>query len=71
MSPSWPLERALFTLAGTMILVSVALTLLVTPWFLILTAFVGVNQLAYSAFGTCPAGMIMHKVFGLESACSR
>ena len=44
-SQQWPLERVLFALAGTMTLLSAALAALVSPWFLLLTAFVGVNQL--------------------------
>ena len=39
----WPLERVLFALAGTVVLLSVALVALVSPWFLLLTAFVGIN----------------------------
>ena len=63
----WPLERALFAMAGTMTLVSVALVALVSPWFLILTAFVGINQLLYVAFGACLASMVLKKAFGLKS----
>ena len=36
----WPLERVLFALAGSVTLISVGLVALVSPWFLILTAFV-------------------------------
>ena len=43
---SWPLEQVLFALAGTMTLLSVTLSVLISPWFLLLTAFVGVNQSA-------------------------
>ena len=50
----WPLERILFAMAGTMTLLSVLLVALVSPWFLILTALVGVNQWLYVAFGACP-----------------
>ena len=63
----WPLERALFALAGTMTLVSVALVALVSPWFLILTAFVGVNQWLYVTVGACPASLILKRVLGLRS----
>ena len=66
-SKAWPLERVLFTMAGTMTLISVALVALVSPWFLILTAFVGVNQLLYVAFGACPASMVLKRAFGLKS----
>ncbi|HET8592747.1 MAG TPA: hypothetical protein VFL56_03715 [Solirubrobacterales bacterium] len=64
----WPLERVLFAMAGTMTLVSVALVALVSPWFLILTAFVGVNQWLYVAVGACPASVVLKRLFGLRSA---
>ena len=38
---TWTLERVLFAIAGTVTLASVALAVLVSPWFLLLTAFVG------------------------------
>lgn len=63
----WPLERVLFAMAGTMTLISVALVALVSPWFLILTAFVGINQLLYVAFGACLASMVLKRLFGLKS----
>jgi len=62
----WPLERVLFAMAGTMTLISVALVLLVSPWFLILTAFVGVNQWLFVAFGACPASIVLGRVFDLR-----
>jgi hypothetical protein len=40
----WPLERVLFALAGSVTLLSAGLAALISPWFLVLTAFVGVNQ---------------------------
>jgi hypothetical protein len=65
--PRWPLERALFALAGAMTLISVALVALVSPWFLLLTGFVGVNQWLYVALGACPASLILKRAFGLRS----
>jgi hypothetical protein len=64
----WPLERALFALAGTMTLVSVALSALVSPWFLLLTAFVGVNQWLYVVVHACPASIAIKRALGLRSA---
>ena len=64
----WPLERALFGLAGTVVLLSAALAAVVSPWFLLLTAFVGVNQWLYVAVGACPASLVLKRVFGLRSA---
>ena len=63
----WPLERVLFALAGTMTLVSALLVTLVSPWFLILTALVGVNQWLYVVFGACPASFILSRAFKLRS----
>jgi hypothetical protein len=64
----WPLERVLFALAGTMTLLSAALAALVSPWFLVLTAFVGVNQWLYVLVGMCPASIVLSRVFRLQSA---
>jgi hypothetical protein len=64
----WPLERVLFALAGSVTLISVALALLVTPWFLALTAFVGVNQWLYVLVGACPASLIVQRAFNRRSA---
>ena len=63
----WPLERVLFALAGSMTLISAALAVLISPWFLLLTAFVGVNQWLYVLFGACPASLILRRLFSLRS----
>ncbi len=68
---AWPLERVLFLLAGTMTLLSAALAALFTPWFLLLTAFVGANQLAYVAFGNCPSSLLLQRYLGFERGCPR
>jgi hypothetical protein len=64
----WALERVLFALAGTVTLLSAALAALVSPWFLLLTAFVGVNQWLYVATGACPASLLLTRLFGLRAA---
>jgi hypothetical protein len=58
----WPLERVLFAMAGTMTLVGALLSALVSPWFLLLIAFVGINQWLYVAFGDCPASLILARL---------
>jgi hypothetical protein len=63
----WPLERALFALAGTVTLASVALVALISPWFLLLTAFVGVNQWLYVLVGACPASLVLKRALRLRS----
>jgi hypothetical protein len=67
-SRKWPLERVLFALAGTVTLVSVVLAAAVSPWFLLLTAFVGVNQWLYVIVGACPASVVLRRACGLCSA---
>ncbi len=62
----WPLERVLFALAGTMTLLSAGLGAFVSPWFLLLTAFVGVNQWLFVTVGACPASLLLGKAFGLS-----
>jgi len=64
----WPLERILFAMAGTMALVSAVLAAVVSPWFLLLTAFVGVNQWLFVAFGACPASLVLRRV-GAPAQC--
>ena len=64
----WPLERVLFALAGTVTLLSAALAAVVSPWFLLLTAFVGVNQWLYVGVGACPASVVLRRACGLRSA---
>lgn len=63
----WSLERALFALAGTVTLVSALLVAFVSPWFLLLTSFVGANQWLYVALGDCPASLLLRRRFGLRS----
>ena len=63
------LDRAVLSLAGTMILVSVLLATFVSPWWLLLTAFVGLNLLQSSVTGFCPAALIFRRL-GLSSGCA-
>ena len=64
----WPLERVLFALAGTMTLLSALLAATVSSWFLLLTAFVGVNQWLYVLVGNCPASVVLRRACHLRSA---
>jgi hypothetical protein len=57
----------LFAMAGSVTLLSVLLAVLLSPWFLLLTAFVGVSQWLYVVFGACPASIVIKRVFGLRS----
>jgi len=53
-------------MAATVTLSSALLAAVVSPWFLLLTAFVGVNQWLYVLFAACPASLVLSRVFGLR-----
>lgn len=55
-------DRAVFIVAGTMILVSLALAQFVSPYWLLLTAFVGLNMLQAAFTGFCPAATVFRKL---------
>ena len=63
------LDKAVMRFAGVMVLVSVALTQFVSPWFYLFTIFVGLNMLQASFTGFCPAAMIFSKL-GVKSGCA-
>lgn len=66
----WSLERALFALAGTVTLASVALGVAVSPWFLFAAVGVGVSELAFVLTGACPASFLLTRFTGLRG-CDR
>jgi Inner membrane protein YgaP-like, transmembrane domain len=55
-------DKAVFAFAGVMVLVSLALAYLVSPWWLLLTLFVGANMLQSAFTGFCPAAMIFKRL---------
>lgn len=59
-------DRAVLVLAGAMVLVSLALGHFVSPYWLLLTAFVGLNLLQAAFTGFCPAAIIFRKL-GLKA----
>ena len=63
------LDRAVLALAGAVVLASVLLSALVSPWWLLLTAFVGLNLLQSSVTGFCPAALVFRR-FGLREGCA-
>jgi hypothetical protein len=48
-------DRAIFAFAGSLLLLSLALAWFVSSYWLLLTAFVGLNQLQAAFTGFCPA----------------
>ncbi len=56
------LDRFVLVFAGSMVLLSVALTVWVSPLFVWLTVFVGVNLLQSGFTGFCPAASVFKKL---------
>ena len=56
------IDRAVMAFAGMMILVSLALSHFLSPYWLLLTAFVGLNLVQASFTGFCPAAMIFKRL---------
>lgn len=58
-------ERLLFRIAGSFIVLSVALGYFVSPYFYLFTAFVGLNMFQFSFSNFCPMISVI-KFFGFE-----
>ena len=58
------LEYMIRLLAGGLVLLSLALALFVSNWWLLLGAFVGVNLMQSSFTGFCPAEKILSGITG-------
>ena len=62
-------DRAVLAFAGFMVLLSLALAHFVSPLWLWLTAFIGLNMLQASVTGFCPAALVFRKL-GVASGCA-
>lgn len=56
------LDRTVMMFAGFMVLASLALGFYVSPYWYLLTAFVGLNLMQASLTGFCPAAMVFKKL---------
>lgn len=65
------IDKAVFRFAGVMVLVSLALAHWVSPQWLWLTAFVGLNLLQSSFTGFCPAAMVFKAMGAREGSAFR
>lgn len=62
-------DRAVLAFAGAMVLVSALLAWIASPYWLLLTAFVGANMVQAAFTGFCPAAMIFARL-GIKSGCA-
>ncbi len=63
------IDRAVLVLAGLMTLISAMLAWYVSPYWLLLTAFVGFNLLQSGFTGFCPAAIILRRL-GMREGCA-
>ncbi|WP_330178617.1 DUF2892 domain-containing protein [Nocardia sp. NBC_01503] len=63
------IDRAVLAVAGTVTLLGIVLAFAVSPWFVLLAAFAGVNQLQASVTGFCPAAILLRRL-GVPRGCA-
>ena len=62
-------DKAVMGFAGTIVLASLGLAQWLSPYWLLLTAFVGLNMLQASFTGFCPAAMALKRI-GVRPGCA-
>lgn len=63
------IDRVVLAFAGSMILLSLVLAHFFSPYWLGLTAFVGLNLLQSAFTGFCPLAVVLKKL-GIPSGCA-
>lgn len=63
------LDRAVMIFAGCVVLLGIALSLTVHPWWLALSAFAGINMIQSGFTGFCPAAILFRKM-GIAPGCA-
>ncbi len=63
------IDKWVFRIAGLFILASLALAQWVSPWWLLFTAFVGLNMLQASFTGFCPLARILGRM-GIQAGAA-
>lgn len=61
------IDNFIRALAGSMVLLSVALAHFVSPWWLLLTCFVGLNLLQSAFTGFCPPTLVLGKLGWIDA----
>jgi len=63
------IDRAVFVVAGTVVLLSVALGHWVSEWWLLLAVLAGINMIQSAFTGFCPPAILFRKL-GLPAGCA-
>lgn len=56
------LDRAVLAFAGCVVLAGIALAYFVSPWWIALSIFAGLNMIQAAFTGFCPAAIIFRKL---------
>lgn len=56
------IDKAVLMFAGSVVLISLALGTYYSPYWLLLTAFAGLNMVQASVTGFCPAAIVFKKL---------
>lgn len=56
------IDRTVFAFAGTLVVLSLALSQLHSSYWLLLTAFVGLNMLQAAFTGFCPLALVLKRL---------
>ncbi|HVK27308.1 MAG TPA: DUF2892 domain-containing protein [Nocardioides sp.] len=62
-------DRLVLALAGSLVLLGTVLAAVFSPWWLLLTGFVGANLLQSSVTGFCPAALALRRL-GVPVGCA-
>jgi hypothetical protein len=63
------IDRVVLAFAGLMVLTSLALAWFVSPYWMLLAGFVGLNLFQSAFTGFCPLAILLRR-FGLPSGCA-
>jgi hypothetical protein len=63
------LDRSILVFAGVMVLLSVILTVYVSPLFMWFTVFIGINMIQSAFTGFCPAAAVLRRL-GVKPGCA-
>jgi hypothetical protein len=60
------IDRAVFVFAGVVVLLGIVLSIMASPWWILLSAFAGLNMIQAAFTGFCPAALLF-KALGLKA----
>jgi hypothetical protein len=63
------IDRVVMAFAGAVVLLGLLLAQVVSPWFLIAPAFVGLNLVQAAFSGFCPLAIVL-KAAGVKPGCA-